>query len=215
MAELLVVLGVVAVLVGLALPSIAKSRQQATRVVAGSAMQQVGMLLATYVAENRDTYPIRKLDMTPDKMGWQYVNLFAELGLVKREQIGTSNSYKGIAENIQMSMALVYKHELMRPGHTEPEAMRRVHPVTSSQVVYPSDKGALWSIRDESQGNHPLAYFCCVSTNLALPISFVDGSVRLQTWQDSLAGGVFYTDAFGIGSPVSSTWFGVQGRDRR
>jgi hypothetical protein len=212
---LLVVLGVISILIGLALPSLAKSRQQAKRVVAGSSMQQVGMLLATYTAENREIYPIRRAGMIADEMGWEYRDLFAELGLVKRERIGQSNSYKGIAENITMSMTLVYDHERLRPGQTEPKAQRRTQPVMVGQVLYPGDKGALSTVYDESQSPHPLNYFCCVSTNLPLPISFVDGSVRVQTWQDSIAGGVYYIDSFGIGGPVTATWHGVQGRDRR
>lgn len=57
LVELLVVIGIVAVLVGLLLPSLRSAREQARRTVCAGHLQQLGIAMLLYARENNDLYP--------------------------------------------------------------------------------------------------------------------------------------------------------------
>ncbi len=58
LVELLVVIGIIAVLMALLLPAINRAREQASRVKCGSNLRQIGNYLAMYASENRSAMPI-------------------------------------------------------------------------------------------------------------------------------------------------------------
>src|SRR5690242_185940 len=55
--ELLVVVGIIAILVAMLLPSLARARDQATRVQCASNLRQWGDALLAYAANNRGSFP--------------------------------------------------------------------------------------------------------------------------------------------------------------
>ncbi|MEM6314831.1 MAG: type II secretion system protein, partial [Planctomycetota bacterium] len=57
LVELLVVIGIIAVLVAILLPSLQKARAQAQAVKCGSNVRQVALAYLTYAAENGDRLP--------------------------------------------------------------------------------------------------------------------------------------------------------------
>jgi prepilin-type N-terminal cleavage/methylation domain-containing protein/prepilin-type processing-associated H-X9-DG protein len=57
LVELLVVIGIIAVLVGLLLPALAKARDSANTVKCASNLRGIGQAIAQYITENQDTFP--------------------------------------------------------------------------------------------------------------------------------------------------------------
>ena len=58
LVELLVVIGIIAVLIGILLPTVARAREQARRASCLSNLRQVGMAMRFYAYDNRDQVPL-------------------------------------------------------------------------------------------------------------------------------------------------------------
>lgn len=63
MVELLVVMGIIALLAGMLMPALSGARQQANTVVCGSNVRQVAMAALSYAADNRGHYPPAHYDL--------------------------------------------------------------------------------------------------------------------------------------------------------
>src|SRR5947208_2940663 len=64
LVELLVVIGIIALLISILLPSLNRARETANRVKCGSNMRQIGQAILLYANENKGNYP--RTVYTPD-----------------------------------------------------------------------------------------------------------------------------------------------------
>jgi prepilin-type N-terminal cleavage/methylation domain-containing protein/prepilin-type processing-associated H-X9-DG protein len=72
LVELLVVIGIIAVLVGILLPALNRARESGRRVTCLSNMRQLGMAFMMYVQENKGRFPLAGVENRPED--WIYWN---------------------------------------------------------------------------------------------------------------------------------------------
>lgn len=66
LVELLVVIGIIAVLIGLLLPALHRARRQANRTVTLAQLQQIGQAMANYAVEFKGAHPTNLTDQNED-----------------------------------------------------------------------------------------------------------------------------------------------------
>src|SRR4051812_8697381 len=90
LVELLVVIGIIALLVAILMPALNRAREAANRVVCQSNLRQVGLAVNTYVANNNGWLPDQA------DRDWQLTNTNATNYLVATQQVYTLDPTTGV-----------------------------------------------------------------------------------------------------------------------
>lgn len=209
--ELMVVLGVIAILFSLLVPTLGGARREARLTRLGAEIQQIAMAVNMYCDASREAYPLNDPGST-----WEsFVGYWRPLRLVGL----LDDAGAALAEDRSaLSVAMVYDPEWMVYGQTRPEAPWDHPPkrIYRRQLVYPALKGLLGpSLLDRNIGAEfdPTKAWCCVPGMPSAFVAMADGSAIRGTWQEFLPDGEFLSVDL-VGYPVFTTWGGVRGRDR-
>lgn len=211
LVELVVCLGIVMILVGLALPSLAGAKDNAKAAALLSRLRQNTVLVGVYANDWKDAYPLYN-DPSVATASMQWFSPLVASGVVNapadidREGIRA----RGIV-TFAMSFAMVYDPAFMRPGRTIPLDAARPVAVRQAQVAFPANKGLLW--QHQTTTGPYLGFWCCGAPWGRGPVTFADGSGVLATARDFATDGVIRMEN-SIGAPIASTWDGYLGRDR-
>ena len=120
LVELLVVIGIIAVLIALLLPALTKARQSALSLVCLSNLRQVGMGMMQYVNDNRGTLPLADVQVSTNEpsywlgiygSGWvsrlaekKYVATTTELNRTKRDIFSCPTDQTGRPQDFTANM---------------------------------------------------------------------------------------------------------------
>ena len=209
--EMLVVLAVIAVLLGIAMPLLGRSRKAAQGAQTLAAMGQDAALVLSYAAEQR-MFPLADPDPFVASYRWEHA-------LTASGHLATPGSSDPVAQRryggslISMSVCMVYDPAKMTPGYTVPVELARSSPVGDHQIAFPSDKGMLIRLTSEAGPDRTSGSFCCTDF-VKVPIAMADGSTLVAD-RTQFHGGETPVVIDQIGVPVFSTWGGYLARDRK
>lgn len=210
LVEVLVCLGIVAILTSFALPSLQSTFDRARVTRTSNVVRQNAILVRTYSQDYQDAYPIAHANMNVASQDW-YKALLAHGTIADIREVDPENVNKYGVPLIWMSAAMMYDPQFMRPGFTRPVQLAASVVVRSDQVSYPSLKGMMIEFYRRPLPD-PTA-FCCAGPLMRAPIAMADGSLFVGTRRDIIGGDrPVIIDVIGI--PVYTTWGGYLGRDR-
>ncbi|QOI99526.1 MAG: type II secretion system protein [Phycisphaeraceae bacterium] len=229
--EVVVVLGIVMILVSLTLPAIGGSIAQARLTRAMNTARQAAILVDQYCQVSKGVYPITSFSALTSTWYWPDALIASGVAANYREiDPNPVEDPEGVMKfrssavgwiNYHLNKALCMNPEIMIPGRTIPVygvppqmhyADYPAYPVRQDMVHFPSDLGVLrtgwilWESQYRAWGD--------VDTPRPAPVAFCDTHVEALKWMDCVKGGEQYIEN-GIGGPVSATWYGHKGRDRR
>lgn len=211
--ELVVVLGVVMVLVGLALPSVGRSREQAEKVAMASTVRQGAVAIQAYCNDHRGVYPMYDGYVVPGAMHWNVV--LSRGRYLPSARAADPVGYRKYNWNrVRLSHCMLYPWDKMVPGRVEPTWAPLATPVFDHWVVYPSQKGLLiLQCSYPAPTSPPGRCFVGLPFPVYEPVAFADTSTSIVSRFD-LIGGEPVVTSWLVGYPVLSTWGGCRARDR-
>ena len=229
LVELVFVIGILAVLVGLLLPSLESVVVNARRTRAMAQTRQNMLLIDLFASDHDDQYPLASTEqMASAKYEWYQPLIDAGVA----SSLDDVGKYDGPLWNLspttfELSECVVRRPETMVPGDVPVRSAVRPSIVRRHDVSFPSRKGIIfqYSLPYESRyigrvtpmqtsdGRHiptPMAWCCALP--VTAPIGFGDGSVYIYSYRQLLKQALVVEN--GVGYPVISTWYGCRGVDR-
>lgn len=212
LVELVVIIGILAILMGLLLPSLSRSYGSAKNTRSLMTMQQASLLVEQYTSQNQDVYPLADYPTVGD-CGLMWYKPLQAVGLIDGpETLDPAFTRENVHTNMLLSISVLASADLMKPGHTVPTKQVPPMAVHTYDVLHTSAKGILnqWKGNDGSVSS----LWCCVPGAPRGPVAFADGSCGVYAWPELLGDRTALYIENGVGSPVFATWQGWRGRDK-
>ena len=158
LVELLVVIGIIALLISILLPALNTARAQARTIKSMANLRSIGQGIAMYLAENKSVYPSGYLyegmslsggTQTPASAvnGYRHVSSL----LFGRERLSNSSTYAGLGEKGVIAAADAFRNPCLDDGGLPPtnpapqdlDTGRNQAPETTSMVDYQAPRPGL------------------------------------------------------------------------
>lgn len=207
--ELMVSIGAIVILIGILLPSFRHARRASQQLGEEIRAKQLAESVVLYCASYRDMLPSYGRTLGDRSGGWGIPMDSAGLLSYSSEFLSNKDYYK-------FSYTGFVDPKDLAPGNVPPASRIIVRTQKITDVRFPSQKGMLWPVQvgkmtvDASQ--QPI--WCCTDNPTRGAIPFFDTSVGVFKWIDFLDEDTLTTE-YWAGRPVVSSWFGLNGIDRR
>lgn len=213
LVEILLTIGIISLLFSMLLPALRGSQEAARSTQRLSLARNNMMLVEGYASAHRDVFPIAHAKVNPSMLAWHTPLVAA--GLLEQASLADPEGFEIVGTSrFCLSGTLLHPPELMKPDATVPIEYALASPVTISDVVFPSQKGAMVQYLDfdTSTGEHVIWAWNPHRRPLR-PIIMVDGSGDTARCTDFKLDQDFFENW--VGNPVISTWNGCRGIDRK
>ncbi len=209
LVEVLVCLGILAVLVSLILPRLSRTRALARQTISLAGVSHGAAAINIYLSDNKGIYPLREKNPFNAAVLWE--RFMEDTGYLRRAtDVDPIHAKSPGVSLVDMSVCMLYDADKMVLGQTINTDTAVSQGVGEHQVVYPSYKGLLLQrCTDAVPGSGNC--FCCVRV-IPLPVALADSSARIASRMD-FEGGANPLIVDLIGTPVFSAWNGWKAKE--
>lgn len=207
--ELLVAIGVVLILIGLAIPALSGARDEALAARMSLLLRSHVASVEMYTADHRDMYPVSGVTVGDAMLRWH--NALVSSGHLAAAHEADPEGFKTIGSSrVALSACVAYPADRMQPGMTVPIDLAESSAVRTTEVAFPSHKGLFVQWLAVDRGEH--VFWSWRPTGGAVrPIAMADGSGMRARCHDFALEFPFFENW--VGHPVLTTWRGADGRD--
>lgn len=213
--EVIVVVGIIAVLIGLLMPAYEGGMFQARMNASASHLRQMATLINLYAQDNKAVFPVGDVNAIRSVLEWDRT-LVAQ-GLLKDAHEADPRGYRAVGFNTYaLTIGVQADPDYLVFGHTLPGEELPSRAVRTDEVLYPSSKGLINQYKIPYAPGGPTLW--AGGPAVPAPVSFVDGSGENQPWTkyrcELRSNGDILVEN-GIGWPVFAGWGGYKSWDKK
>ncbi len=213
--EVIVVVGIIAVLVGLLMPAYEGGMFQARMNASASHLRQMATLINLYAQDTKQVFPIGDGNALRSVHEWD--RPLVAHGLLQSLQEADPKGYRDVGFNTYaLTVGVQADPKYLVRGHTLPGEELASRAVRTDEVLYPSSKGLINQYKVPYAPGGPTLW--AGGPAVPAPVIFVDGSGEIAPWTKYRcelrpSGDILIED--GVGWPVFVGWGGYKSRDKK